>query len=147
MNTKICTKCQLEKPIQEFITKSKSKDKHRAICKECHREVCRKYYYQNKDKYRSRSKINREELRQYVNRLKVECCICGESDVACLDFHHIDDKIMNVSQLINSESIELIKREIEKCIVICSNCHRKLHYYNLSIDQLKNNSYQKIFNK
>ena len=23
------------------------------------------------------------------------------------------------------------------CVVLCSNCHRKLHYYNLSIEELK----------
>lgn len=30
-----------------------------------------------------------------------------------------------------------IKEEIDKCVVLCSNCHRKLHYYNLSIEELK----------
>ena len=36
-----------------------------------------------------------------------------------------------------SNSYKAIKEEIDKCVVLCSNCHRKLHYYNLSIEELK----------
>lgn len=32
---------------------------------------------------------------------------------------------------------ENLKKEINKCVVLCSNCHRKLHYYDLSIDELR----------
>ena len=34
-------------------------------------------------------------------------------------------------------SKEAIQAEIDKCIVLCANCHRKLHYYNLSLEELK----------
>ena len=40
---------------------------------------------------------------------------------------------MDVGEIFN----KAIKEEIDKCVVLCSNCHRKLHYYNLSIEELK----------
>ena len=54
--------------------------------------------------------------------------MCGEKDIACLDFHHINNKVRDVSSLIKNENLNKVKLEIEKCIVLCSNCHRKLHY-------------------
>jgi hypothetical protein len=58
------------------------------------------------------------------------CKFCGETCSICLDFHHKDptQKDRNVSRMKNSShSIKAIKKEIHKCIVVCSNCHRKLH--------------------
>lgn len=59
------------------------------------------------------------------------------NDIACLDFHHLKDKEFNISNEIRNLSIENLKKEINKCVVLCSNCHRKLHYYDLSIDELR----------
>jgi hypothetical protein len=52
------------------------------------------------------------------------CCLCGESDPACLDFHHLDseEKEFEIAQLTLSKS--KMEEEIRKCVVICSNCHR-----------------------
>ena len=61
----------------------------------------------------------------------LKCEMCGENHPACLDFHHKDkkDKSFNVAIMASSGySIEKIKEEIAKCIVLCSNCHRKEHY-------------------
>ena len=56
-------------------------------------------------------------------------CSCGEADIACLDFHHVKGE--NLFGILNTKShptIEQLNAEMGKCIVICSNCHRKLHY-------------------
>lgn len=57
------------------------------------------------------------------------CILCGENEIACLDFHHIDPetKEYSVSQLLRTGSFSRAASEIEKCIVLCANCHRKLH--------------------
>ena len=60
-----------------------------------------------------------------------------KDDVACLDFHHLRDKEFNIANEIKNLSIDNLKKEIDKCIVLCANCHRKLHYYDLSIEELK----------
>jgi hypothetical protein len=57
---------------------------------------------------------------------------CEEKDRACLDFHHRDPALKEVSiprAINNSWSIDRLKRELDKCDVVCANCHRKLHYY------------------
>jgi|SRR6185312_3407589 len=60
---------------------------------------------------------------------KTRPCACGESDPVCLDFHHArGGKDISISRAVkNGLSIETIKLEISKCVVVCSNCHRKLH--------------------
>jgi hypothetical protein len=42
-----------------------------------------------------------------------------------LEFDHLSNKTYNVSSLIIGRSISTIEREIEKCQVLCSNCHRR----------------------
>lgn len=60
------------------------------------------------------------------------CDVCGESDPRCLDFHHDDpkEKSFLVSQEYKKNSCrnwQLVLDEIEKCTVLCANCHRKRH--------------------
>lgn len=67
-------------------------------------------------------------LRKYVLNYLVShpCVDCGESDPVVLDFDHQKGKIDNVSDLIkNRNSIELIAKEIDKCVIRCANCHRR----------------------
>lgn len=56
-------------------------------------------------------------------------CVCGESDPVCLDFHHTsDDKELAIADAVQKGwGLERIMREVAKCVVICANCHRKLH--------------------
>lgn len=65
----------------------------------------------------------------YINSKKTACTKCGCDDPACLDFHHRNhaDKITEVSLAAARWSIKRIQEEIDKCDVLCSNCHRKLH--------------------
>jgi predicted HNH restriction endonuclease len=67
---------------------------------------------------------------------------CGESRPWCLDFHHINpkDKEENLSRMTSHQrKKEDINKEIEKCVVLCANCHRDFHYLqtknNLSIEE------------
>lgn len=67
----------------------------------------------------------------FYEKIKPEekCARCGESHPACLTYHHTsDDKFMPVSSMVSDgHDKEAIKREIEKCEVLCSNCHSKEH--------------------
>jgi len=80
-------------------------------------------------------KRKRETARkQEHKRLLVEykggkCSICGyDKYIGALDFHHVDPnkKDFSVSSWANS-SLILLKAEADKCILVCSNCHRELH--------------------
>jgi hypothetical protein len=69
----------------------------------------------------------------YVDNYKMNkgCSRCGfnEHPVA-LEFNHIEpsQKVKTVSQLVKKGVIKNIKAEIEKCHILCSNCHR-IHTY------------------
>lgn len=126
--TKICSHCGIEKQIEEFGNRSQNKDGISNICKECRRIICHASYLKHKDTIRKNAKKYKQKIQNYINKRKLcGCAVCGETDTVCLDFHHLNDKTFNISRAINRYSFEQIKSEIDKCIVLCSNCHRKLH--------------------
>lgn len=59
-----------------------------------------------------------------------KCQICGYSKCSrALNFHHKDpdQKDFGLSARGLTRSWEKIKAELEKCILVCSNCHMELH--------------------
>jgi len=53
------------------------------------------------------------------------CVDCGESNPIVLDFDHIRDKKYNISRMIHDGfSWKAIVKEMQKCEVVCANCHR-----------------------
>lgn len=75
----------------------------------------------------------RVALREVITEIKenLGCCNCEENDPRCLDFHHRNplEKTNGISRMVNCHmSLDTILEELEKCDVICSNCHRKLHF-------------------
>lgn len=75
-------------------------------------------------------KEQREKNKKFVNKIKKKskCAICGESESCCLEFHHIDPstKVDSIMNMLN-EPEETLINEIKKCILLCSNCHKKIH--------------------
>lgn len=57
------------------------------------------------------------------------CVVCSEHHSSCLEFHHIDPthKDMNISTSLNDVGVETLTAELMKCVVVCANCHRKIH--------------------
>jgi hypothetical protein len=75
----------------------------------------------------------REEIRRWWNKLKdgMSCEQCGEDSPACLHFHHRDatNKLFEISNAVSDgRAREKILAELEKCAVLCANCHLKLHW-------------------
>jgi hypothetical protein len=83
----------------------------------------------NKERDNKNWTDNRKRKKEWLVTQKKACVKCGETDPDCLDFHHNDTakKDANLSEAIASWSIARLQKEIEKTIVLCSNCHRKLH--------------------
>lgn len=73
---------------------------------------------------------NVEKIRLHLGG-KIECEKCGYTDscFAPFDFHHVDPatKEFGIHKKIDTSPFESWKSEIDKCILICSNCHRKIH--------------------
>ena len=59
------------------------------------------------------------------------CADCGNTfDSVCMDYHHLDESTKKGSVavlVINDHSMKVIRKEIDKCVLICSNCHRLRH--------------------
>lgn len=94
------------------------------------RENMRRWRETNLPYEKSLRDTRRKKKQALVNSLKKCCAQCGEPDQSCLDFHHLDptSKHDTVANLIYGQaSNDMILTEIEKCIVLCANCHRKLH--------------------
>jgi len=96
-------------------------------------EYRRRWYAKNSKSEKAHVARRRKEIKEWlVNyRSKLKCSNCGENHPATLDFHHKDrkDKLFGVTYLAHfGYSREKIMDEIAKCIILCANCHRKLHY-------------------
>ena len=58
------------------------------------------------------------------------CSICGyNKNIAALEFHHLDkdSKVTEIASFKNSSMSEKVIKELDKCILVCSNCHREIH--------------------
>jgi hypothetical protein len=63
------------------------------------------------------------------------CVDCGINNHIILDFDHLRDKKYNISRMIHDGfSWKAIKKEIEKCEIVCANCHRIRTYNRLTQD-------------
>jgi hypothetical protein len=130
--TRVCTKCNQEKPIEDFPWKSKLLNRRHAVCKPCAAKRSNKWYKSNKDLHiqnvMKNKRADRQEARQFVwDYLSSHPCIdCGENDPVVLEFDHVNGKKENVSNLVaNGASVQRLKLEIDLCEVRCSNCHRR----------------------
>ncbi len=91
----------------------------------------------NKRKYSDRAEYLKRAVvkrRKKVRSMAIEykggkCEICGYNRcVQALEFHHLsEDKDFGISDKGYTRSWEKVKKEIDKCILVCSNCHRELH--------------------
>ena len=88
----------------------------------------RKHYQKNKKQYYVNNKLKITRMQEYVNHLKiVPCKDCnGLFRPVVMDFDHLDPtiKFMNIGRLVKYGSWDKLYKEIAKCEVVCSNCHR-----------------------
>ena len=96
------------------------------------KEQVKQYDKDNRKQVNVQKKKRRDSLRQFIQDYKLQrgCALCGYKKCAgALEFHHKgNDKKFDISSAIRNARSEVnIKKEIEKCIVVCANCHRELH--------------------
>jgi hypothetical protein len=101
--------------------------------KEKQKAYQRKHYEANRENYNTSRKISNAKIREncinYIEKYLSNhpCVVCGESDPIVLEFHHRDssDKKGCIADLV-SWSLNVVIKEIEKCDVMCANCHRRV---------------------
>ncbi len=109
-------------------------------------EVNRKYCFECMPKGIDKNEMNRK-LRLFgktraANLLGGKCLVCGfDKYSSALEFHHLDgeDKEFNIGHRFTSfELSDEIVKEVEKCILLCSNCHRAYHAGELELENESN---------
>lgn len=137
MTQKNCPKCSITKPLSHYGKNKSRPDGMQRICKDCMKTVQQKSYVNNKEKHISRNKTynvsHRKQLSNMFEKYKSNhsCAKCGDTRGYILDFHHIDPltKENEVSNLVYSKGWEYALGEIEKCIMLCKNCHADFHHW------------------
>lgn len=133
-NQRKCTTCSEIKELESFAFRNKAKGIRRHRCKECQRVYSKKHYEANKEKYLEKNKKNNvvwnERRKDWIKDQKIEkggeCSDCGTQDLEILEFHHLDpsSKKGTISNMLRAgKSRKLIQVEIDKCILLCGNCH------------------------
>jgi hypothetical protein len=102
-------------------------------CKICRRQKGRENYKKNNKEWNKNHIKNRDFKKNKIIEIKEKsqgCCKCGEKKHYLLDFHHVDSytKSFQISQG-ESKGLKRLLAEIEKCVLMCSNCHREFHYF------------------
>lgn len=125
VESKTCTKCGRGKPLSHFWKQSKTKDGLNTWCKSCIVEGMKN--------------AARKRKKELVDLFGGECYRCGgKFHQAVFDLHHINPKEKEgaLGKLLQSYSIDHPKvlMEMEKCVMLCSNCHRVVHATEENID-------------
>lgn len=96
----------------------------------------------NPNNYENQKK--RALLRKYeeIMRRGGACEICGYcKNIAALEFHHKnpEEKEFNIDmRKFSNMTLEKLEAELEKCILVCANCHRELHNKSLTMENILN---------
>jgi hypothetical protein len=130
-----CRICNVEKKNCEFNVDSRKKSGYATFCKKCKKEIDKISYKKRKEKIITQKHQKFEEVKNQYLKIKSEliCEKCGESKIYMLDFHHLNknQKDFNIGSMVwKTTNFDVIKQEIDKCIVLCSNHHREFHYLN-----------------
>ena len=112
--TKYCPKCKITKSISDFYIRRGTQT--HSYCKSC-------VLAQTVERQRNLKRLS-------VEYKGLTCFDCGIVDHPCVyDFHHIDpsQKDFTIAHRKQYKFDESIKKELDKCVLLCSNCHRKRH--------------------
>jgi hypothetical protein len=122
---KFCLKCLQDKDETEFTKRTNGK--LGSYCKHCFNFYQREHYKSNKEKYVKKSRKWDKEYFKWYKELKHNkpCTDCGiKYPYYVLQYDHLRDKSFNISSLATqTKSKKLILIEIDKCELVCANCH------------------------
>ena len=122
--TRFCPRCKKDIPTKNFHQR-RGKENGSTYCKPC-----------TSDQTLERMRSLKSQMIEY----KGGCCVrCGyDKYQGALEFHHIDPKMKDFtpSHLRKYSFDDRVKKELDKCILVCSNCHREIHH-EMKIDERK----------
>ena len=100
--------------------------------KQASRRGSAKHYEQNRVKVilASYRRKQEEKKKWFEFKSSLRCAYCGQNHPATLDVHHEDpsQKDREVSYFVKNYQYKRAMEEVKKCLVLCANCHRILHF-------------------
>lgn len=126
-----CSRCSAEKPIEQFAWHRKAKGQRNHYCRTCQSAYGKQHYAANRERYlqleaerkRARAETRMRFLLEYFEGHP--CADCGEPDPLVLEFDHLKEKCFNIGSALPDRNWQSILEEIDKCEVVCANCHRR----------------------
>lgn len=113
------------------IDNSKS-DGLQSLCRNCHSFISKLHYIKNKQKYRESAKRHKDKLRREIDSRKDKpCADCGIQFppwIMQFDHRNPEEKEFTIGYDKWSWSLKKTLKEIEKCDVVCANCHAHRTY-------------------
>ena len=117
VDSKFCTRCKKFHPLIEFFARAKGDDGLSKECKSCN--------YQRKT---DNTKVIKQHFVDYKGG---SCSLCAYNKcLSALEFHHVDPKKkeFRLSRIQGKKNLHSYYNELEKCILVCSNCHKEIHH-------------------
>ena len=111
---KQCPKCSEIKELKDF--DKRANGDIQSYCRECFND--------------NRYTLLKQHKRTLVEEFGGCCSICGyNKNYSALEFHHLESKEKDFHLgSAKTTNIDKLRKEVEKCILVCSNCHKELHY-------------------
>jgi len=129
--TRKCYRCGEVKPTAEFAWRRKEQGQHDTFCRPCRSAYGKEHYAANRSRYIEQARVQKQRLRlerttYLLAFFRTHPCVdCGEQDPVVLEFDHLRDKSFAIGPALTTRNWQSILDEIEKCEVVCSNCHRR----------------------
>lgn len=126
-----CCRCGELKPPDDFAWRRRRKLQRDTYCRPCRSAYGKEHYEANKQRYIENAAAVTKRVRIERTRYLIEyfrghpCVDCGETDPVVLEFDHLRDKEFEIANRLESRPWATILAEIEKCEVVCANCHRR----------------------
>jgi hypothetical protein len=126
-----CGRCNEAKPLSEFAWRRKAKGQRDNMCRPCRAAYHREHYLRNKQRYVDQARDRKQALARERTAYLLDffrtnpCTDCGETDPLVLEFDHLGAKLFNIGTALRYRNWQSILDEIEKCEVVCANCHRR----------------------
>ncbi len=132
MTVKHCPRCERDLHLEAFDFRDAARTRLQSYCRGCAKAAWRDWYSRDANRERHCRLVGRrrnariKRHREIVRSIKQQpCADCGKTfPPEAMDFDHIGEKRVEVSRLIYVSGTAALLSEIEKCEVVCANCHR-----------------------
>jgi len=126
-----CGRCGELKPVDDFNWRRIERGQRDNLCRPCRAAYHHEHYVANRHRYVDQARVRKQALALERTTYLIEyfashpCADCGETDPTVLEFDHLRDKAFNIGSALPYRNWQSVLDEIEKCEVVCANCHRR----------------------